>query len=354
MSQGPVCALRVALSLCVCLLAVGRAHAQPEQTDSPAGEPVDPGAAGPAEGAADGEGASAAEDSSGDPSEPSEAAVTEARRRYAQGSEFYRRARYAEAIAEFSEAYSLWPNPTILYALGQAYEGLSEVNRAIETYQRYIDAAPEGDLRREDAELRIEELRGLLAIVHVDVNVEAVVSVDGEPQGSAPGDFRLSTGRHVMEVRADGYQPQTATITIAGGTERTVTFELEPAPVAAVHVAHEPFRFPRPVFYTAVGLTGAGAVVWGAMATTTLVRARRYNDTPGRTNFDRDDARDVASRSNVALGVTGGLLVTTVVIGLLTNWRGSGADDEPPSEPLVTAGISPLQGGALVSARWTR
>src|SRR5262245_61031875 len=47
-------------------------------------------------------------------------AIAEARRRYAQGVEFYRRQRYAEAVAEFTEAYSRWTNPTILFSLGQA------------------------------------------------------------------------------------------------------------------------------------------------------------------------------------------------------------------------------------------
>ncbi|MCB9629783.1 MAG: tetratricopeptide repeat protein [Sandaracinaceae bacterium] len=333
----------------VCLLAWGRpaaaqpAPSTPPQADAPPAEGADGAVAPPADGTA-----------ADVPVDPDEAAITEARRRYAQGSEFYRLARYGEAVAEFSEAYSLWPNPTILYALGQAYEGLSEVNRAIETYQRYLDAAPAGDLRREDAELRIEELRGLLAIVHVAVNVPANVFMDGELLGSAPGDFRLYTGRHTIEVRADGYESQTGTVTIAGGTERTLTFELQATPVAVV-VEREPFRFPRPVFYAALGVTGASVVVWGALATTAAVRARDYNDTPGRTNFDRQEARDAASRSNVALGVAGGLAVTTLVIGLLTERHQAGAEDEDePPPPMVTAAVTPLQGGAMVTARWTR
>lgn len=339
MPQGPLRALG-ALTLAF-LFHVGPALAQaaePETATAPTGSGEAPPAAGEA-GADAGAAAPVAEP---------DQAMEEARRRYAQGSEFYRRGRFAEAVAEFSEAYSLWPNPTILYALGQAYEGQSDVNRAIETYQRYLQVAPEGDLRRQDAELHIEALRGLLAVVHVVVNVDASVIVDGEVVGAAPGDIRLPTGRHVLEVRADGYESQTAAVTIAGGTERTVTFELEPLPAAATD--HEPFRFPRAAFYTAVGATGAGVVVWGAMATTAVVRARDYNDTPGRTNFDREEARDVAHRSNVALGVVGGLAVTTLVIGLLTDFR----DDDEPAPPLVTASVTPLPGGAFVSARWTR
>ena len=332
------------LSLGLLISPAAPVQAQPDQP-APAPAPADAGDAA-SEDQAPSEAAEASAAST--PVEAPDAAMDEARRRYAQGSEYYRRGRYAEAVAEFSEAYSLWPNPVILYALGQAYEGQSDANRAIETYQRFLEVAPEGDLRRQDAELHIEALRGLLAVVHVVVNVQASVVVDGEVLGMAPGDVRLPTGRHVLELRADGYHSQTAAVTIAGGTERTVTFELQPLPTAGGE--RERFRFPRPAFYTAVGLTGAGVVVWGAMATTAVVRARDYNDTPGRTNFDREEARDVAHRSNVALGVVGGLAVSTLVIGLLTDWR----DDEEPATPLVTASITPLQGGAFVSARWTR
>ena len=72
-------------------------------------------------------------------SQQTDVGVAEARRRYAQGAEFYRRNRYAEAVAEFTEAYRLWQNPTILYALGQAYEGLSQLTQAIRTYQLYLE-----------------------------------------------------------------------------------------------------------------------------------------------------------------------------------------------------------------------
>jgi hypothetical protein len=71
-----------------------------------------------------------------------EAAIAEARERYAQGAEFFRRERYSAAIAELTEAYRLWQNPTILFALAQAYEGDSQVLAAIETYQRYLDTTP--------------------------------------------------------------------------------------------------------------------------------------------------------------------------------------------------------------------
>lgn len=278
------------------------------------------------------------------PVQPSvESSVTEARRRYAQGSEFFRRGRFAEAVAELTEAYSLWPNPTILYALAQAYEGGSQVDRAIETYERYLEVAPDDDVRRQDVIATIGVLRGLLATLHVRANVAARVFVDGEERGEAPGDVSVATGRHTIEVRAEGYESQSEVITIAGGTDRNLSFELA-ASVAQVVVARERFRFPRPVFFTSVALTGAGLVTWGSMGSIAVHRARVYNDTSGTTNYDRADARSIARSSNVALAVSGGLAVTTTVIGLLTRWH-----REPESERAPIALVVPVPRGAVLS-----
>jgi len=285
--------------------------------------------------------------------------IAEARRRYAQGAEFYRRGRYAEAVAEFTEAYSRWQNPTILYALGQAYEGLSDVNRAIETFRRYLETSPPDDARRAEVTAKIEELERLLATLHIQCNVLASIYVDGEMHGEAPGDLRLATGRHEIELRAEGFESQSQTLTIAGGTERTLSFHLEPVPVSTttqvVRVERNRFRFPKPVFFTAVGVTGAGLVTWGSLAIVTIVRANDYNDDVDRTNLELQQARDIARASNVALGVTGGAAAVTAVIGVLTQWHPREDEDEPPhGAASLTAGVEPVVGGAILHARWTR
>lgn len=270
--------------------------------------------------------------------------VAEARRRYAQGAEFYRRGRFAEAVAELTEAYALWPNPTILYALAQAYEGGSEVDRAIETYERYLAEASDDDVRRGEVVATIGVLRGLLATLHIGVNVPARVFVDGEDHGEAPGDVSVGTGRHTIELRAEGYVSHTEVITIAGGTERNLSFELALVP-APVVVARERFRFPRPVFYASAAATGAAFVTWGVMGSIAVRRARTYNDTSGSTNHDRADARSIARGSNVALAVTSGLAATSAVIGVLTRWD-RGRDDPSDETPIAT--IAPIERGALL------
>src|SRR5690606_10000658 len=98
-------------------------------------------------------------------------------------------------------------------------------------------------------------------------------------EGVVPGEFRIATGSHRLEVRADGYSPARQSLVVAAGTTRELSFEL----LAIEHTTEilqvtERRRLPRPVFLGAVALTGAAALTTGALATTTLIKAKRYND----------------------------------------------------------------------------
>lgn len=85
------------------------------------------------------------------------ALVQEANRDYAAG-------RYAEAAAALEKAHALAPHPRILYNLARAYDQAGELEKSLETYQRYI-ASPEGTdptlLKR--SSLAVDRLRGLVS-----------------------------------------------------------------------------------------------------------------------------------------------------------------------------------------------
>ncbi len=273
--------------------------------------------------------------------------IEEARRRYAQGAEFFRRGRYAEAVAELAEAYRLWENPAILYALGQAHEGLTQVRRAIEVYRRYLDGTPPDDPRRADVEARIQQLEGLLATVRVTANVPGTLYVNDEREGQVPGEFRLPTGSHRLEVRAEGHETARQTIVVAAGTDREVVFELRRVQsTTQILQVSERRRLPRPVFYSMAAVTGTSLVAWGSVATVMLVRRNQYNGDPTRDPIDRQEAKDWARRADILLGVTGGLAAATLVIGLLTEWGDDTEDTEDTALPELEVSILP-QGAAL-------
>ena len=299
-----------------------------------------------------------------------EAAIAEARERYAQGAEFFRRERYSAAIAELTEAYRLWQNPTILFALGQAYEGDGQVQAAIDTYQRYLDTTPETDQRRADIDTRIRALNQLLATVRIECNTAGTVLINGQEVGTAPGEIRVPTGRHQIEVRADGYRPERQTVTIAAGTTVPLTFTLRReetrTEIIRVSEGRAPIRLPRSAFMVTAGVTVAAVGAWAGLAGTAVRRSNQYNDQPVRTEGERRDAQAWSRRADIMMGVAGGLAVGTLVVGLLTDWDGDDDDgagddggggddgDAGATGPAPEANVLPQRGGAVLLLGWRR
>lgn len=61
---------------------------------------------------------------------------------YKQSAESYRKGDFATTIDLLREAYSLDPQPVLLYNLARAYEGIGDTDGAIDTYKKYLDADP--------------------------------------------------------------------------------------------------------------------------------------------------------------------------------------------------------------------
>jgi tetratricopeptide (TPR) repeat protein len=59
-----------------------------------------------------------------------------------KGAEAYRRGEFQQAVTLMQEAYSLDPQPVLLYNLARAHEGLGSIDAAIDTFTRYLEADP--------------------------------------------------------------------------------------------------------------------------------------------------------------------------------------------------------------------
>jgi tetratricopeptide (TPR) repeat protein len=66
----------------------------------------------------------------------------EAKRHYRKGVTEYNLGHFENAIAEFDQAYSLDPSPTLLYNIAQAHRKLGDNNRALFFFRRYLDEDP--------------------------------------------------------------------------------------------------------------------------------------------------------------------------------------------------------------------
>ena len=94
------------------------------------------------------------------------ASPTEARRREAsehvqRGDAFKESGDHAAAAREYQKAYALVPHPVLIFNLAQVYRLAGERERAIEHYERYLAADPNGRASRQARQFA-DQLRGEL------------------------------------------------------------------------------------------------------------------------------------------------------------------------------------------------
>jgi len=71
---------------------------------------------------------------------------TEAKKHIDRASELHKAGKFADALDEMKTAYSLDPQPQLLYAMGQLLVSMGKCDQAITYYQRFVDAKPNPDL----------------------------------------------------------------------------------------------------------------------------------------------------------------------------------------------------------------
>jgi tetratricopeptide (TPR) repeat protein len=77
---------------------------------------------------------------------------------FGQSAEHYREGRFSVAVELLREAYALHPEPTLLYNLARALEGMGELDEAIVSYERFLRDAEDVE-DRGAIERRLETLR---------------------------------------------------------------------------------------------------------------------------------------------------------------------------------------------------
>jgi len=92
---------------------------------------------------------------------PGELAV--ARALYQRGTQHYRLTEYAAALADFTEAYRVVPQPAFLYNIAQAHRELGHFDDALKFYRSYLAASRTDDPERPSIEARVRELEVKIA-----------------------------------------------------------------------------------------------------------------------------------------------------------------------------------------------
>ena len=107
---------------------------------------------------------------------PAEDKKEQARIHFQKAKELHEKKQYAEAAAEYLEAYRYMPAPAFIYNAGQVYRLGGEKEKAIEHYKKYLELEPNGE-GAGDARQFIAELG---AAIEAEASAKAK---SGEPGG---------------------------------------------------------------------------------------------------------------------------------------------------------------------------
>jgi tetratricopeptide (TPR) repeat protein len=89
-----------------------------------------------------------------------EADVTvEAKQHYQAGLAAFRKERYTDAAHELRKAYALKPLPLLLVNLGTTYRKMGDFARAAESFQKYLEQAPQDAPDRANVEAQLREVQ---------------------------------------------------------------------------------------------------------------------------------------------------------------------------------------------------
>jgi len=113
------------------------------------------------------------------PAPPAEDAKEQARVHFQKAKELHEKKQYAEAAAEYLEAYRYMPAPAFIYNAGQVYRLGGEKEKAVEHYKKYLELEPKGE-GAEDARQFIAELSAA-----IEANKAAASSGAGDPDGTS-------------------------------------------------------------------------------------------------------------------------------------------------------------------------
>jgi hypothetical protein len=149
-----------------------------------------------------------------------------------RGVEAFEHGEIEEAIRLFQEAFDVHHgHPVALFNLGECYERLGEVDRAVEYFERYLASEDAEDratvserirnLRARPAAISLRSRPAGAAVVVTDVDENRIAAI---PQVVTPAELTLPVGTFILRFELAG-APMQARI-VEGGLGRRVTLEV--------------------------------------------------------------------------------------------------------------------------------
>lgn len=251
--------------------------------------------------------------------------AADARAHFQAGETHYRAARYQEAITEYEAAYAAEPLPALLFNIAQAYRLDGKAAQAIDYYQRFLDASPDGRAA-EAARAHIVALGGVPS------------SASTRPEGPAPASSTdQEPARPIAESPPSRSVLPTATMPAVAAPDLTVDDRPKRARGRALRLAG--------VGTAAAGVLLSGTAIYFGLRARSL--SDEISDFDGGTWMtaldDKIRAGEAAERNAVIFGIAGGAAVTAGAILYMVGRRNARESSialipSPQGAQLVAAG----------------
>jgi tetratricopeptide (TPR) repeat protein len=291
----------------------------------------------------------------------------EASERFRRGVKLYKDSDFVAALVEFKRAYELEPNYRVLYNLGQTSSGLKDYAAALQAFEQYLDEGGKeiAAARRKEVEASIEELKSKVGTLTITTNVAgAEIQIDDVVVGVSPLDepVLVNVGRRRIVATLTGHSPARRVLEVAGTDELDVELELIDLEAAegAAPTPTPPPKAPAPASESgapvagiiALSITGASAIVTGILGGLALSAQSDLDGALAAFPGDPTAIQDAQSKTStfatatdVMIGVTSALAVTTVVLFIVDPGSGSAAEGSKKGSGGVALSLSPSPTG---------
>lgn len=162
-----------------------------------------------------------------------DAAKKQAAALFRQGREFFEQARYPEALAAFEQANAIKPHPLMLYNIGQVYEAMGDLPRALDYYEQFLATGQGDGVEVRDRIARIKQTMAA-SWTTLDLTSEPaganvwVGEKKGRPRGVTPLKLQLPAGTATIVLEKTGYRSVRRPVKLEAGRAATLAIVLPP------------------------------------------------------------------------------------------------------------------------------
>jgi len=163
---------------------------------------------------------------------PSEAVISEAKRRFQRANALYNDGRYTDALHVYQAAYDLVPSPDILFNIALTREKTFDYEGCAVDLKKFLKESSD-PARKEQATGRLthclEQARVSVRVSSLPPSSAIYLVANGErtPRGRTPATLALPPGSYEIAIEAPGYVTQSQKITVEAGVHPDIDFSLE-------------------------------------------------------------------------------------------------------------------------------